>query len=768
MQETTIEYRLEAKDNVSAVLESVKNKIDSMKRTLSQTGWGEENLFSIKTALGSLFTSEESEKFTRTVSRGLAKINAGMAVFAASSIKSFAEFDASFQRMSATVSSKGQSISNAIKALQEVSSRGLITKQATAESIQNLVSFGYSVDEARQMIEAMTESAAANRREGLSVSEAVELATEGIARNSTQKAKAAGNTQTASQAEAEYAASLGKTASELTDAEKRQAIMNSTLAAGEQYTGSAAQYQTTFAGSVEMLKNSFDDLKTSFGGVFQALAPYIQGIAKFITENRQAIVTTVAFIGVFAGSAGLLFTLWRAASAVITFVKTLATISSVAKIATLGVLGIAAALATFAAMAAATSQLDGLMNDLGNTVTGTAEDSEAAADSFDNLGSSIGGVGGSARDLSKELEKLRRQYLDDLKQIEIRHNDTIKNLTKQIQEANVDYRRAIDERNAEFAVSQAKEEKKHQEKVDDIMTQIAFLQRYNNDYNKQKLANLEFALAKENALYQKQTQAAKEELELQNENDRQAYETKRAELQAELDEELAFMNKHREDLKEVRNWILLDEIESLKQRYEEQKKSYSEQAIGAGIGGANVGSNFISGVEAETNKYDWSGLGGKIGDSLGGGIGESAKAAVANFLSNAWKVIKAFADAIKEGFENLFAGNFDYWKGGLSVRSDEYWKKRLADGGAKGWALGGYTGPGSPDEVAGIVHKGEYVLPQELVDQTTGTPKALGGTYNIYVNGTFATSAAERRKVADQIVAAINQNNKSRLETAWQ
>jgi hypothetical protein len=35
---------------------------------------------------------------------------------------------------------------------------------------------------------------------------------------------------------------------------------------------------------------------------------------------------------------------------------------------------------------------------------------------------------------------------------------------------------------------------------------------------------------------------------------------------------------------------------------------------------------------------------------------------------------------------------------------------------------GGYTGPGPADEVAGIVHKGEYVIPKKDVDQKTGLP----------------------------------------------
>lgn len=45
---------------------------------------------------------------------------------------------------------------------------------------------------------------------------------------------------------------------------------------------------------------------------------------------------------------------------------------------------------------------------------------------------------------------------------------------------------------------------------------------------------------------------------------------------------------------------------------------------------------------------------------------------------------------------------------------------------ALGYAKGGYTGRGGENEVAGVVHKGEYVLPQSAVDQSTGMPKLDG------------------------------------------
>ena len=47
--------------------------------------------------------------------------------------------------------------------------------------------------------------------------------------------------------------------------------------------------------------------------------------------------------------------------------------------------------------------------------------------------------------------------------------------------------------------------------------------------------------------------------------------------------------------------------------------------------------------------------------------------------------------------------------------------RRLERGGR---ANGGYTGPGGKYQPAGIVHKGEYVVPKSQVNQSSGLPNA--------------------------------------------
>lgn len=67
-------------------------------------------------------------------------------------------------------------------------------------------------------------------------------------------------------------------------------------------------------------------------------------------------------------------------------------------------------------------------------------------------------------------------------------------------------------------------------------------------------------------------------------------------------------------------------------------------------------------------------------------------------------------------------------------------RRMLASG---SYATGGYTGAGGKYEPAGIVHRGEYVIPKEGVNQATGLPKpgymnALGGQMPSSRGGSYA------------------------------
>ena len=83
----------------------------------------------------------------------------------------------------------------------------------------------------------------------------------------------------------------------------------------------------------------------------------------------------------------------------------------------------------------------------------------------------------------------------------------------------------------------------------------------------------------------------------------------------------------------------------------------------------------------------------------------------------------------------------------------------------------GLQGEGDRKEEAGIVHKGEFVIPKPLVNQATGLPKAeafgaIAGTtnsttnsydINIPITGAIVTSAQDQRKFAEVIGKRLNE-----------
>lgn len=68
-----------------------------------------------------------------------------------------------------------------------------------------------------------------------------------------------------------------------------------------------------------------------------------------------------------------------------------------------------------------------------------------------------------------------------------------------------------------------------------------------------------------------------------------------------------------------------------------------------------------------------------------------------------------------------------------------------------GFASGGFTGAGGVNEVAGIVHKGEYVIPQSQVNQSTGRP--MGGGTTITINNLVLPGVSDKASFIDSLNA---------------
>lgn len=488
-----------------------------------------------------------------------------------------------------------------------------------------------------------------------------------------------------------------------------------------------AKYNEDAAQTQEQLEKASTRLKLTIGQLLQPIAQVITGVMDWVSRNKEIVAGVATTVGLIAGTAGL-----------IAVVKKLSGALTALKVAGGGVIGILSLIAGVAV--GVISGVNGGFNEYNETLEEHNKELEDAKSRTDMLANAQRDYGQAISDMNERIKEARdgiaeaeRSYAQSLKKILVNHEKTVDRLTQQIKDANSEYNRAVEERNATFALNQQKEEEAHADKVKELTNQINFLQRYNNKYNKEKLEALKFALAEENTRYQKQTDLMKDELETQNRNEKEKLDSRLKEFNSELEEEQAFLLKHRDTLNAVREVILEDEVEMLERSHKATLASYEKAIQDAMKSGASAGVKWAEAFNsAMTNKstvdYIYKGIKGTLDKAtyqVGKAISPSGQAFTGQTISS----------------ESL----------GRILFSQE------------GYATGGYTGQGSPNEVAGVVHKGEYVLPQEQVDQSTGQPKAMGNTFNINVSGVFATSAMERRKVAEEIMRAFQQTNNARL-----
>lgn len=125
------------------------------------------------------------------------------------------------------------------------------------------------------------------------------------------------------------------------------------------------------------------------------------------------------------------------------------------------------------------------------------------------------------------------------------------------------------------------------------------------------------------------------------------------------------------------------------------------------------------------------------------------------YLNNTKKAADSTKDNLYKGFFGPLNKSFDNLFVRITNTQDKY-----KGSGYGGFAAGGYTGRGGMNEVAGVVHRGEYVLRKDQVDQRTGMPKTndikqQSDSVHITIQaGAFMGTQMEARKYAMMIMSA--------------
>lgn len=309
---------------------------------------------------------------------------AGIVLAIRGAIEAANEYNNAMVGLNSLAEGTGQDFGDLQAAAEDLASDGLMTVADAAASLKNLLARGFSADEAVDMLERLKDAAAFGRQSSLSLGEAVRSASEGIKNENSILVDNAGVTKNVAVMWEEYAATIGKSAANLTQAEKRQAEYNGIMQETAYQVGDAARYAEEFAGKQAALEAATLRVNQALGASVQgALTPLVQ----ILTPLADALAWVIEkFPGVSAGATAAL-TAMVALTAVVTgaipMVKSLAAAFATLH-ASLGVVGaISLAVGALAGIAAACANARSPLQELN-------EELEDLQDELEQLSTSAG------------------------------------------------------------------------------------------------------------------------------------------------------------------------------------------------------------------------------------------------------------------------------------------------------------------------------------------------------------------------------------------
>jgi len=242
---------------------------------------------------------ELQSAYTQTAAAGTVAF-AAIAAAIMGGIKSFNEYTSVMKGFENQIRATGQSVSQAMETMSELSSDGLISESDTAAAIKNLVNYGFTVEKAKATIKALKDTAVDNRQAHYNLGEAVRVTTEGIRMENSVLSDAAGVQKNIAKMKEEYAKTLNKTADALTAAEKAEAIYQGVMAESVANTGRAAEYAAELGGQQAMLSAQTIMLSQSFGAsmapALSAVLALFQPLLVFVTDlirDNPALTATL-------------------------------------------------------------------------------------------------------------------------------------------------------------------------------------------------------------------------------------------------------------------------------------------------------------------------------------------------------------------------------------------------------------------------------------------------------------------------------------------
>lgn len=234
----------------NAKIDKANKRLGSLEQQATRTGAG----------VGKLFTGIKTTAAVAVIREVVSEVK--------KLTDAYAENEAAQMGLSSILTAQGKDLNAAKAWLKSYTKDGLIPMMDAYTAYKRLAAAGYSDEQTQSILTNLKDSAAFNRQGSMTMGEAIKSAAEGIKNENSILVDNAGVTKNLSVIWDEYAASIGKTAATLTDAEKRIATTQGIMRETAFQTGDAAKYANTLAGAQAALKAQTKMLSSALGSMF--------------------------------------------------------------------------------------------------------------------------------------------------------------------------------------------------------------------------------------------------------------------------------------------------------------------------------------------------------------------------------------------------------------------------------------------------------------------------------------------------------------------
>jgi len=222
---------------------------------------------------------------------------AGLVAAIRENIRAANKMESALLGLSSVARNTGQALQLTEDAAIALTENGLLTVKEASEGLRNLLSAGFGLKESKDLMDALTNSAAFNRQGTLAMGQAIVGATQGIKNQNSIMVDNAGITKNLSILYKEYAATINSTAGSLTEVQKRTAIYTGILREAKVFSGDAIKVTKTLNGQIARLGVETFETSAAIGELLQpAIAEIIGSMANASKSVRNWIAANEEFI----------------------------------------------------------------------------------------------------------------------------------------------------------------------------------------------------------------------------------------------------------------------------------------------------------------------------------------------------------------------------------------------------------------------------------------------------------------------------------------